>query len=200
LSGIPQVELEWALQRVVRAQKSIPSEDCPLAVANLLGFKSARGPWITRVDDAVKRAIATGAMKLEHGRVTLSEHRRGAEQHEDQASSEVASDETVPVREVLESGTEAEKAEQVKILLQAALSSDRPRTQLDQIHRAGRAAVTPLIEALADIRVSALAVTALVEIGHPAKQQLVQALESPDRQVRIHAGEALSRAHLDDDL
>jgi len=79
-------------------------------------------------------------------------------------------------------------------------SSERPRAQLDQILHFGRAAVAPLIESLADFRLAPLAVTVLVGLGPVAKEQLVEALESPNRQLRIHAGEALWRAGLDEDL
>lgn len=95
---------------------------------------------------------------------------------------------------------ESQTAEQARVLIGSLPTSGSRRAVLTQIHSLGPGVIGPLIEALADSRLAPYAVTALIEFGPLAKSQLVRALDSANRQIRIHAGEVLSRAGLDDDL
>jgi len=203
VKSVPQVEIEWALCRAVWEEHRLQRERATKEVATLLGFQRAKSACRERVETAIERALEAGALRLDRGLLSLAD--------DDHAPRRGDSSPTRPVDRLPRlpeldrarapnSGDDDYKQEQVRLLLRAAQSSERPRAQLDQILHFGRAAVAPLIESLADSRLAPLAVTALVGLGPVAKEQLVEALESPNRQLRIHAGEALSRAGLDEDL
>lgn len=189
---VPTEELEWAVHRTVWTAGTIRRHDSARATARLLGFKRTSEQLSKRVDAALAKAVAAGAMDERAGLFSLAGGGRSPTPNRAGGRSGgggpfVQSD-------------ESQAAEQARVLIGSLLASSQPRAVLTQIHGLGPEAIGPLIGALADSRLARLAVTALVEFGPIAKSQLVRALDSTNRQVRIHAGEVLSRAGLDEDL
>ena len=189
--SVPLEELEWAVHRTVWAAGAIRREDVSRATAQLLGFHRTTEQLRARVDVGLRKALDIGDMVESGGLISLahgdsvSREEREAEPGSGQGPSQAA---------------ESQAAEQARLLI-ASLPSSSPRVVvLKQIHDLGPDAIDPLIEAFADSRLAPFAVTAVVEFGLLAKSQLLRALDSANRQVRIHAGEALSRAGLDEDL
>ena len=204
--AVPTVELEWAVHRAVADAGAIARVDAARTAARLLGFRRTSEQFKLCVDEALEKALLAGAIRQYGGTLRLDGVHVPAAPTSGVGASRSGGFESYRQRKVDDHGAPsspdacAEAEEQARILIRAAANSDKPRTVLTQIEHLGRAAVSPLIQALADPRLATLAVTALVELGPLAKEALVRALESRDIQVRIHAGEALSRAGLDSDL
>ncbi len=215
--AVPTEEIEWAVHVVIRRAGSARRNDVALKASRILGFDQTTELLRSRVGEAIDRALSCRAMTLRDGLLTVI----GPDDRTDDPPI-VLDGHEVPDVEAKESASKqsthsstrraaqrphrrAEESPSVLVgraqdLIRALPASTRPQEVLAEIRHLGVASVPPLVKALEDPELAQLAETALVGFGPLAKSQLVEALDSPNRQVRIHAAKALSRAHLADDV
>ena len=189
--SVPPEELEWAVHRSVWAAGAIRRDDLPRATAQLLGFHRTSEQLRSRVEAALRKALDAGDMVESGGLISLVHGGPAPRAVGAKGPKTEGGPSRIP---------ESQAGEQARLLIASLPSSSSRRVVLKQIHNLGPDAIGPLIEALADSRLAPFAVTALVEFGPLAKEQLVRALHSTNTQIVIHAGEVLSRAGLDEGL